>query len=638
MLATLGYSGLAFMVDDAGEQQIDPDTLMLLQRTATPLSLGKSSTAISARDSCEGMSKIDFKLYAQFNIDMTHCDWEKWNPWDMNIFYSLTCSNSNKFCADWLWKDGASSFTHVGGYGHGHKASAGIDFKMLRKMEVYVSWILLGKKKAGALAMTTPAVTYQGTDHAHNKVVTTIRNGATTKWCSGRTVEGATAWKDDGAGGIYVDVDTSKCAFSDYSESDKMAKEPFYFPTLVGKDTINITGMSVPQQITATGFRIRLMKRVYCLKWHPGMINYYDCEESISAALASSLGWYVVWYAKGVAKDVSPAKPCIGSTRSYLDKWQQGENKEAFIDVDTSMCGFASTPDYSVSYATSSASGTFGRGSKIENPTPKGFRYRVYDRYYGTASWAKKMEWTVSWMAGQGLGGTVAPTPSPTTPNPTPSPTKECRICALDFGTAVGAMIQQSSTQSTTYQPSQVVKVSNACRQSTTSIDLIMKTKSVWETKPSLDKSVGSMLQINVRSNSSVVFDFELVLSGTTVPAAVKEVVVSVLDVDATKVEQDGSFNVGSVEATGYASEVHGHKKSKIGDMYLAGVTGSASDSPAGPFGLTKGQEASAVAFKFTDVSSWRMMFSISNPVNDGTGRNFFLAGPSDVMGSSPCP
>jgi len=35
------------MVDDAGEQQIDPDTLMLLQRTATPLSLGKSSTAIN---------------------------------------------------------------------------------------------------------------------------------------------------------------------------------------------------------------------------------------------------------------------------------------------------------------------------------------------------------------------------------------------------------------------------------------------------------------------------------------------------------------------------------------------------------------------------------------------------------------
>lgn len=235
------------------------------------------------------------------------------------------------------------------------------------------------------------------------------------------------------------------------------------------------------------------------------------------------------------------------------------------------------------------------------------------------------------------MSPTAAPTSAPTL-NPTPVPTDACRKCVLDLGQVETPDLDRSVQDFVTLPPGQLVKFSNACTVGSESVDLVMTTVTPWSTKPKMATIVhGSMFRLNVQSNTSVEVEFKLVQKGTTVSVAAEELVFSVLDADAEEVSKQRRANVQSVIATGYAAEVHGAQIAKIGDTFAAAATGSYWNNPTSPFGLNGPQKDVAIAFKYTDLSKWRMTFEMRNKVRLPQGRAFFLTGSSDLMGASSC-
>lgn len=236
---------------------------------------------------------------------------------------------------------------------------------------------------------------------------------------------------------------------------------------------------------------------------------------------------------------------------------------------------------------------------------------------------------------------TQAPTPLPTssptalpTSDPTPVPTKECRVCALDFSRIGLTSIDKSVGNYVTLPPAVSVTVKGACKIGSQSVDLVMRTSSPWSTQPSSATIIhGSMFRLNVQSNTSVVFEFDLVQSGTSTPLIADEVVMSVLDVDAEAVSP--LRNKCALKSAGFASEVHGDDIDKAGNVYAAAVKGTYSDNPVSPFGLSALQKRKSIAFKYRKMSHWSIEFEVQHPARIQKGRAFFLTGASDLMPNS---
>ncbi len=99
-------------------------------------------------------------------------------------------------------------------------------------------------------------------------------SGTALKICSGRTTRYSTAWIQYGTNGIYVNVDTSGCKFTQI---------PIYLTALNG-DTSHwtSTGGSEVYSPAVSGFTI-----------------YIDAKQAMSPATANSWGWHVTWVAFG---------------------------------------------------------------------------------------------------------------------------------------------------------------------------------------------------------------------------------------------------------------------------------------------------------------------------------------------------
>ena len=103
-----------------------------------------------------------------------------------------------------------------------------------------------------------------------------------------------------------------------------------------------------------------------------------------------------------LSQTVQSALIARGSTPVGNTAWQQYfDGAGVFVDVDTSLAGFTTTPIYITSLGGTNAHwGTTGATS-IYDPTPKGFR--VFVRWSGgnplTPAMANQYGWHINWIA-----------------------------------------------------------------------------------------------------------------------------------------------------------------------------------------------------------------------------------------------
>jgi len=169
------------------------------------------------------------------------------------------------------------------------------------------------------------------------------------------------------------------------------------------------------------------------------------------------------------------------------------------------------------------------------------------------------------------------------------------------------------------------VTFANSCTVDGQTLDLVLTSTSDYTAKYKNNKVIGNMYQMNLKSGTSVTWNFQLVSAGTAQPVEVDNVIFSVLDLDASgtvfqQITADGFSAVAAGE---------GICKPQAG-VFAAMRDGNADDNPTSSMNLDSAQEDSVLSLSFKKVSGWQISMSIPQEI-DG-GRNFFLAGPTKLM------
>jgi hypothetical protein len=103
------------------------------------------------------------------------------------------------------------------------------------------------------------------------------------------------------------------------------------------------------------------------------------------------------------ARDVggTPVRMCSGQTTPGATNWQVYGSSGIYVDVDTSNCGFASTPVYVTSLGGYTSHWSTIGGSSVYSATPTGFRIYVQWSPSGTLSpaTANSYGWAIHWIA-----------------------------------------------------------------------------------------------------------------------------------------------------------------------------------------------------------------------------------------------
>ncbi len=164
--------------------------------------------------------------------------------------------------------------------------------------------------------------------------------------CTGQTEPGHTKWIQGDDSTVYTDVDTLNCGFEE---------TPVYSTSVGGKVNHWVargkTSIFIP---TATGFRVHLHL--------PG----------ITPELANQKQWHINWSA--ARRNIETPELCTGATEPSA--WQPYSHQSYYVDVDTSQCGFASTPTYITSLYGTDHLLTHGSGA-VYFATETGFRVYV---------------------------------------------------------------------------------------------------------------------------------------------------------------------------------------------------------------------------------------------------------------------
>ncbi len=187
-------------------------------------------------------------------------------------------------------------------------------------------------------------------------------------FCSGRTPEGTTPWRQYGTHGLYVDIDTEACGYDE---------KPRYLASLGGNSKHWVVqGASSIYFPTKTGFRI-----------------YIRSPQPITPEEANKQAWIVYWRAS--PRNESIPGECTGQT-SPGEGWQDHAPDIIAIDVSKAGCPL-SRPVYMTSLEGSSGHWDVDGVTSIER-TEGGFR--VYLRRPGlTAADAAKRQWSIQWVA-----------------------------------------------------------------------------------------------------------------------------------------------------------------------------------------------------------------------------------------------
>lgn len=193
--------------------------------------------------------------------------------------------------------------------------------------------------------------------------------------CAGQTPPGSTQWVQYTAHGVRVDVDTSMCGFSDL---------PIYVTSMGGEEQVSATtGSSEIYSSSAVGFRNYI---------------YYG---GITETKAATWKWHINWVAHPVGHQVHTGGiSCAGRTSPGSTSWVSTPNGWIYVDVDTSSCGFTSTPTYVTSLVGKAAQWKSRGSSEIFMPSAEGFR--IYISFPGiTPEYANTRDWHVNWIADQ---------------------------------------------------------------------------------------------------------------------------------------------------------------------------------------------------------------------------------------------
>jgi hypothetical protein len=190
--------------------------------------------------------------------------------------------------------------------------------------------------------------------------------------CSGHTPPGNTYWYEEGSGTIYTDVDTSACAWN-----LEPITAPLYFTSLGGNSShYTIDGATSIYSPTTTGFRVYLVK------------------SGLTPAVAESKKYHIKW--QSVKTSTTSPDLCAGA--SPRTTWVQDGPDGIYMDVNTSFCGFSSTPGYFTSLAGTSSHAAVRGVASIYSPTATGFR--VYINKSGvTTAYAVQRDWQINWRA-----------------------------------------------------------------------------------------------------------------------------------------------------------------------------------------------------------------------------------------------
>ncbi len=160
--------------------------------------------------------------------------------------------------------------------------------------------------------------------------------------CAGQTEPGKTKWVQYGSAGIYTNVDTTQCGLD---------QVPVYSTSLGGSGHWRARGETSVYFPTPTGFRIYL--------YQPGL----------TVATANKRKWHINWTA--TPRNLETPVLCTGETKK--SDWQPYGSSSFFVNVDTTKCGFDTTP----TYITSLYGGRHWKaqgGSAVYYATPTGFR------------------------------------------------------------------------------------------------------------------------------------------------------------------------------------------------------------------------------------------------------------------------
>lgn len=190
--------------------------------------------------------------------------------------------------------------------------------------------------------------------------------------CSGQTQQGATAWQQYGANGLYVDVDTSACG---------LTETPLYFTSLGGSSSHWITtgGTSIYNP-TPTSLRIYL--------YNPDPIN----PDS-----ANGLGWYVNWQA--VTADLQADGICFGRTDPTATPWTP-YNNDIVTNVPFTGCNFTEPPLVITSIGGVSNQWRTTGPTSLYDVTASGFTVYVNaDESDINPDTARQWNWHINWLA-----------------------------------------------------------------------------------------------------------------------------------------------------------------------------------------------------------------------------------------------
>ncbi|ADO70570.1 S8 family peptidase [Stigmatella aurantiaca] len=186
--------------------------------------------------------------------------------------------------------------------------------------------------------------------------------------CTGQTPPGATAWQQYSTDGIYLDVNTGQCGF---------ISTPVYFTSLGGlSGHWTTTGATSIYSATPAGFRV------------------YVRAPGITPALANQEGWHLNWQA---APNSPQSTVCAGQTTNSTP-WQQYGTDGIYLDVNTTQCGFTSTPLYFTSLDGLSNHWVTTGATSIYSPTPTGFRVYIHSPGI-TPTLASQLGWHLNWQA-----------------------------------------------------------------------------------------------------------------------------------------------------------------------------------------------------------------------------------------------
>lgn len=194
--------------------------------------------------------------------------------------------------------------------------------------------------------------------------------GETQLSCQGSSSAGSvftSNWQQSSTDLIYLDVDTSQCAFTQIPE---------YFTTLSGtSDHSTAQGANAIYTPSATGFRVYVQKS--------GLTTDY----------AKSRKWRIDWQA--IPVNYSNPEICTGRSGAT---WTQSSTDTIYIDVDASRCGNSLTPSYRTSLGGLSFHHQPSGIASIYSATPTGFR--IYLTNTGlTTDIANFYGWYVNWVA-----------------------------------------------------------------------------------------------------------------------------------------------------------------------------------------------------------------------------------------------